>query len=193
MDTLPDIHEATALFKDTKELLQQVSVDLSEERSCWSISLTCSDLGGENYHANHELYKRLFRAKQGDKPVKITIEFQESEMNLEQAQLFMPDAGEAAQEQLAQFDAENAEWDKVGESTTEGAAPDADGIVRRTYMVNGVEHEYSQASTEPEDGEGSPEQQTEFKEAAADGAPSEFQEPPTTRRRRGATAAEASE
>jgi len=183
METLPDIHGATALVKDTKELLQQVSVDLSEERSCWSISLTCSDLGGENYHANHQLYKRLFRAKQGDKPVKITIEFQEAEMNLEQQQMFPPDEGEVEFSEpmtidTSQPDAADADWNQIGESTIEEEAevPDADGVVGRTYKINGEEHEY---------GAGTPNDDEEQPLAEA---PEAVQEPPTGRRRRGAAA-----
>lgn len=201
MENLPDIHGATALVKDTKELLQQVSVDLSEERSCWSISLTCSDLGGENYHDNHELYKRLFRAKQGDRPVKITIEFQEAEMDLTQAQMFpagdsqgnYPDVLEGPVPE----DAADAEWESANPTTVEDGeeVPNAEGVVvmggreRRTYKINGEEHEYGVAGTDADQPEGV----VSTEQAEKDGAPEEFTEPPTGRRRRTPRPVESSE
>lgn len=189
METLPNIIGATAEVKDTKELLQQVSLDLTEERSCWSISLTCSDLGGENYKENHELYKRLFRAKQGDRTVRVTIEFQ-PEMDLNQGQMFSPEQGEAEFSEpttidTSQPDAADADWSQIVEATTTGddPAPDADGVVRRTYMINGEEHEYGEPGTDADD----PDLGDENRPT------SEAPESPTGRRRRGKAAAEASE
>lgn len=88
MDALPNIERVIAEVRDAKEHLVQVSEDLSEERYTWTMSLKTGGL-------DHQLFKRLFKAKQGGQTVVLSIEFNPAD----------PD-----QTQM-DFDAADAEWD----------------------------------------------------------------------------------
>lgn len=191
METLPDIHGGKAKVKNAQEILVQVSPDLTEKRYVWPISLTATSLGGANNEEDSRLYARLIAAKQSERPVTIHIEFDQFEMDLNQTKMFDADGNPISAESP---DTEGVAQAVAGSQTTaegwengEYTGPPADDA-RRTYKINGEEHEYTQASTEPE--LATPEEEDkELAEAAADGAPEEFQKPSSNRRRRGGAAA----
>ena len=92
MDTLPNIERVIAEVRDAKEHLVQVSEDLSEERYTWTMSLKTGGL-------DHQLFKRLFRAKAAGQKIVLSIEFDPADPN-QMALLFPLVEGERHVEEL---------------------------------------------------------------------------------------------